>query len=144
MTDRPDAPRPRLRPGGIVLAFALALLLGAMWKWSNVLLMGFGAILIAIALALAAMLIRETAALYAAGDLMGAGEAANMAKYAAAEACVKIVDQAVQSLGGNGLTTEYGVAPLLALSRIARVAPVSREMVLNFVAQTSLGLPKSY
>ena len=50
MTDRPVAPRPRLRPGGIALAFGLALLLAAMWRWSNMLLMGFGAILIAIAL----------------------------------------------------------------------------------------------
>ena len=50
MTDRPAAPQPRLRPGRVVLAFALALLLAAFWQWSNVLLMGFGAILIAIAL----------------------------------------------------------------------------------------------
>ena len=50
----------------------------------------------------------------------------------------------MHSLGGNGLTTEYGLAPMLSLARIARIAPVSREMVLNFVAQTSLGLPKSY
>ena len=67
-----------------------------------------------------------------------------MAKYAAAEASVRAVDQAVQSLGGNGLTKEYGVASLLALSRTTRIAPVSREMILNFVAQNSLGLPKSY
>ena len=97
-----------------------------------------------IELEMAKLMMQKAATLYDAGDDWGAAEPANMAKYAAAEACVKIVDQAVQSLGGNGLTTEYGVAPLLALSRIARVAPVSREMVLNFVAQTSLGLPKSY
>jgi alkylation response protein AidB-like acyl-CoA dehydrogenase len=54
------------------------------------------------------------------------------------------IDQAVQSLGGNGLTTEYGIASLLTLARVGRVAPVSREMILNFVAQYSLGLPKSY
>ena len=78
------------------------------------------------------------------GAAQAAGEAANMAKYAAAEASVRAVDQAVQSLGGNGLTKEYGVAALLALSRTTRIAPVSREMILNFVAQNSLGLPKSY
>ena len=78
------------------------------------------------------------------GADQAAGEAANMAKYAAAEASVRAVDQAVQSLGGNGLTREYGVAALLALSRTTRIAPVSREMILNFVAQHSLGLPKSY
>ena len=97
-----------------------------------------------IELEMAKLMMQKAATLYDAGDDWGAAEPANMAKYAAAEACVKIVDQAVQSMGGSGLTTEYGVAPLLSLARIARVAPVSREMVLNFVAQTSLGLPKSY
>ena len=67
-----------------------------------------------------------------------------MAKYAAAEASVRAVDQAVQSLGGNGLTKEYGIAAAVTSSRLARIAPVSREMILNFVAQTSLGLPRSY
>ncbi|WP_030164969.1 MULTISPECIES: acyl-CoA dehydrogenase family protein [Actinomycetes] len=93
---------------------------------------------------LAKLMMQKAATLYDAGDDWGAAEPANMAKYAAAEACVKIVDAAVQSLGGNGLSTEYGLAPLLNLCRIARVAPVSREMILNFVAQNSLGLPKSY
>jgi alkylation response protein AidB-like acyl-CoA dehydrogenase len=67
-----------------------------------------------------------------------------MAKYAAAEASTRAVDQAVQSMGGNGLTKEYGVAAMLAAARLARIAPISREMVLNFVSQTSLGLPRSY
>lgn len=57
MTDRPGTPQPRLRLGGIVLAFALAILLAAAWKWSNVLLMGFGAILVAIALRAGARLL---------------------------------------------------------------------------------------
>ena len=72
------------------------------------------------------------------------GEAANMAKYAAAEAAVAAVDQAVQVHGGNGLATEYGLGSLVAAVRLARIAPVSREMVLNFVAQHTLGLPRSY
>ena len=72
------------------------------------------------------------------------GLAANMAKYAAAEAAVHAVDQAIQTLGGNGLTQEYGVAALLAMSRVSRIAPVSREMILNFVAQHDLRLPRSY
>ena len=42
------------------------------------------------------------------------------------------------------LTKEYGVAAMLASARLGRIAPVSREMVLNFIAQTSLGLPRSY
>jgi alkylation response protein AidB-like acyl-CoA dehydrogenase len=93
---------------------------------------------------LAKLMMQKAAALYDIGDDAGAAEAANMAKYAAGEASVRAVDQAVQSLGGNGLTKEYGVAAILTASRLARIAPVSREMILNFVAQTSLGLPRSY
>jgi alkylation response protein AidB-like acyl-CoA dehydrogenase len=93
---------------------------------------------------LAKLMMQKAATLYDNGDDFGAAEAANMAKYAAGEASVKAVDQAVQSLGGNGLTKEYGVASILTASRLARIAPVSREMILNFVAQTSLGLPRSY
>ncbi|MER8042072.1 acyl-CoA dehydrogenase [Streptomyces sp. NPDC094032] len=97
-----------------------------------------------IELELAALMMRKAAALYDAGDDMGAGEAANMAKYAAAEACVRAVDQSVHTLGGNGLTKEFGLARLITAARVARIAPVSREMILNFVSHQSLGLPKSY
>jgi alkylation response protein AidB-like acyl-CoA dehydrogenase len=93
---------------------------------------------------LARLMQQKAAALFDAGDDMGAGEAANMAKYAAAEACCATVDRAVQSHGGNGITTEYGMAGLLVASRVGRIAPVSREMILNFVSSFSLGLPKSY
>ncbi len=93
---------------------------------------------------LAKLMMQKAASLYDAGDDAGAAEAANMAKYAAGEASVRAVDQAVQSLGGNGLTKEYGIAAAVTASKLARIAPVSREMVLNFVAQTSLGLPRSY
>ena len=70
-----------------------------------------------------------------------AGTAANSAKYAAAEAAVHTVDQAIQTHGGNGLSQEYGVAALLAMSCTSRIAPVSREMILSFVAQHDLQLP---
>ncbi len=93
---------------------------------------------------MARLMTQKAAALYDAGDDMGAGEAANMAKYAAAEAACHAVDRAVQTHGGNGITQEYGVAGLLVASRAGRIAPVSREMILNFVAMHSLGLPKSY
>ncbi|MGY1620335.1 acyl-CoA dehydrogenase family protein [Geodermatophilus sp. SYSU D00691] len=73
-----------------------------------------------------------------------AGSAANSAKYAAAEAAVHAVDQAIQTHGGSGLSQEYGVAALLAMSRVSRIAPVSREMILSFVAQHDLQLPRSY
>ncbi|MEU9712479.1 acyl-CoA dehydrogenase family protein [Streptomyces sp. NPDC047967] len=95
-------------------------------------------------LELSRLMMQKAARLYDEGDDIGAGEAANMAKYAAGEACVKAVDQAVHTLGGNGLTREYGLASLITASRVARIAPVSREMILNYVSHQSLGLPKSY
>ncbi|MGW1766789.1 acyl-CoA dehydrogenase family protein [Streptomyces sp. NPDC002073] len=97
-----------------------------------------------IELELARLMMQKAAHLYDSGDDMAAGEAANMAKYAAGEACVKAVDQSVHTLGGNGLTREYGLASLITAARVARIAPVSREMILNFVSHQTLGLPKSY
>ncbi len=97
-----------------------------------------------IELELARLMMQKAATLYDAGDDMAAGEAANMAKYAAAEASVRTVDQAIQALGGSSMTQEFGLAAMLANVRTTRIAPVSREMILNFVAQYSLGLPKSY
>ncbi|SBT95025.1 hypothetical protein GA0115233_111317 [Streptomyces sp. DI166] len=97
-----------------------------------------------IELELARLMMQKAAHLYDAGDDIGAGEAANMAKYAAAEACVKAVDQSVHTLGGNGLTREFGLAQLITAARVSRIAPVSREMILNYVSHQTLGLPKSY
>jgi alkylation response protein AidB-like acyl-CoA dehydrogenase len=91
---------------------------------------------------LAALMTSKAAWLHDHG--LAAGEAANMAKYAAAEAAIAAVDQAIQTHGGNGLSTEYGLVPLWGIARLLRIAPVSREMVLNYVAQHSLGLPRSY
>jgi alkylation response protein AidB-like acyl-CoA dehydrogenase len=73
-----------------------------------------------------------------------AGEASNMAKYAAAEAALSAIDAAIQTHGGNGLATEFGFVPYWGLARLLRIAPVNREMILNFVAQHTLGLPRSY
>jgi alkylation response protein AidB-like acyl-CoA dehydrogenase len=96
-----------------------------------------------IELELARLMTRKAAALYDNGE-RGAGEAANMAKYAAAEAAIKCVDRAIQTHGGNGFSLDYGLTDLYWGARVARTAPVSREMVLNYVAEHSLGLPKSY
>lgn len=84
----------------------------------------------------------RSAELFDAGD--PAGEAANIAKFAASEAALKALDQAIQTHGGNGLSHEYGLSELWFVTRLMRTAPVSREMVLNFIAQSSLGLPRSY
>jgi alkylation response protein AidB-like acyl-CoA dehydrogenase len=93
---------------------------------------------------LSRLMLAKAATLYDEGDDKAAGEAANMAKYAAAEASIRALDQAIQCHGGNGLASDYGLAMLLGAARVGRVAPVSREMVLNYVAQHSLGLPRSY
>jgi alkylation response protein AidB-like acyl-CoA dehydrogenase len=91
---------------------------------------------------LAALMTHRAAALHDRG--LPAGEASNMAKYAAAEAAIAAVDAAIQTHGGNGVSAEFGLLPYWGLARLLRIAPVNREMILNFVAQHSLGLPRSY
>jgi alkylation response protein AidB-like acyl-CoA dehydrogenase len=91
---------------------------------------------------LAALMTRQAAWQHDHG--VPAGESANMAKYAAAEAALAALDAAIQAHGGNGLASEYGLLPYWGLARLLRIAPVNREMILNYVAQHSLGLPRSY
>jgi alkylation response protein AidB-like acyl-CoA dehydrogenase len=91
---------------------------------------------------LAALMTRKAAWLHDKG--LPAGEASNMAKYAAAEAALHAIDAAMQTHGGNGVSAEFGLLPYWGLARLLRIAPVNREMVLNYVAQHSLGLPRSY
>ena len=98
----------------------------------------------AIQVELARLMTAKAGWLYDTGQDAAAGEAANMAKYAAAEAALLALDQAIQTHGGNGLATEYGLATLWGATRLARTAPISREMILNFVASHTLGLPRSY
>jgi alkylation response protein AidB-like acyl-CoA dehydrogenase len=95
-----------------------------------------------IAVELSRMATARSAELFDARE--AAGEAANIAKFAASEAALKALDQSIQTHGGNGLSHEYGLSELWFVTRLMRTAPVSREMVLNFVAQSSLGLPRSY
>ncbi|MFE3001007.1 acyl-CoA dehydrogenase family protein [Nocardia sp. NPDC059246] len=73
-----------------------------------------------------------------------AGETANMAKYLASRAGYKALDTAIQMHGGNGMSHEYGLADLWGIVRLQQVAPVSSQMVLNHIAQHTLGLPRSY
>jgi acyl-CoA dehydrogenase len=72
------------------------------------------------------------------------GEAAQSAKYLAAEASFFAADRAVQTLGGMGYATEYHVERWFREARLQRIVPVSQEMTLNYVAQNVLGLPRSY
>lgn len=94
-------------------------------------------------LELARLMTQKAAALFDAGA-PEAGEASNMAKDAAAKAATHAIDVSIQTHGGNGLALEYGISDLWWFSRLLRIAPVSEQMVLNHVAQHSLGLPKSY
>jgi alkylation response protein AidB-like acyl-CoA dehydrogenase len=95
-----------------------------------------------IELELAALMTAKAAWLFDAGQ--PAGEASNIAKYAAAEAAVAAVDHVIQLHGGNGLSVEYGLLPQWGLARLLRIAPVSREMILNYVSHQTLSLPRSY
>lgn len=72
------------------------------------------------------------------------GREANMAKWLCADAGFAAADQAIQTLGGMGYAREYNVERYFRESRILRLAPVSQEMVANYVSTHVLGLPKSY
>lgn len=72
------------------------------------------------------------------------GKEANMAKWLCADAGFTTADQAIQTHGGMGYAREYHVERYFRESRILRLAPVSQEMVMNYVSNHVLGLPKSY
>jgi acyl-CoA dehydrogenase len=84
----------------------------------------------------------KAAALYDAGAPCGVE--ANAAKYLAAEAAFEACETAVLVHGGMGYAKEYDVERYLREAMIARIAPVSRELILSFIAEKALGLPKSY
>ena len=88
------------------------------------------------------LMMLKAAALYDAGKPCGVE--ANAAKYLAGEACYAACETAVMTHGGMGYAREYHVERYLRESLIARIAPVSRELILSFVAEKVLGLPKSY
>lgn len=98
-----------------------------------------------IAVEQAKLLVQKAAWLYDNdGDPVEAGAAANMAKLAASEAAGEALDRAIQTHGGNGMATEYGLSTLWGMTRIWRIAPISDQMILNFVTSSVLGLPRSY
>jgi acyl-CoA dehydrogenase len=88
------------------------------------------------------LMMLKAATLYDAGGPCGIE--ANAAKYLAAEAAHDACQNAVLTLGGMGYAKEYHVERLLRESYIPRIAPVSPQMILNFIAEKALGLPKSY
>jgi acyl-CoA dehydrogenase len=72
------------------------------------------------------------------------GGYANMAKLLAADLAIKAVDRAIETHGGLGFADETGLLSQWSGARLLKTAPVSREMILNFVAEQNLGLPRSY
>jgi acyl-CoA dehydrogenase len=90
----------------------------------------------------AGLVVQEAAWRYDRG--LPCGEQANLAKWLAAEAGWFAADQAVQTHGGFGYASEYDVERYWREARVLRIAPLSQEMVLNYVAEHVLGLPRSY
>ncbi|HKX06762.1 MAG TPA: acyl-CoA dehydrogenase family protein [Stellaceae bacterium] len=90
----------------------------------------------------AELLVQEAARLYDAGEACGAE--ANAAKYFAAEAAFRACEQAILTHGGYGYASEYHVERYLREAQIARIAPVSPQLALCYIAERVLGLPKSY
>jgi acyl-CoA dehydrogenase len=88
------------------------------------------------------LMVFKAAGLYDRG--MACGAEANAAKYLAAEAAFRACETAVMTHGGMGYAKEFHVERLLREAFVPRIAPVSRELILSFIAEKVLGLPKSY
>jgi acyl-CoA dehydrogenase len=88
------------------------------------------------------LMVMRAAALY--DSQQECGLEANSAKYLAAEAACEACQTAILTQGGMGYSSEYHVERYLRESFIPRIAPISPQMILNFVAEKALGLPKSY
>src|SRR5450756_1421929 len=88
------------------------------------------------------LMVFKAATLYDRGQACGAE--ANAAKYLAGEACFKTCQQALMTHGGFGYAKEYHVERYLRESLVGRIAPISPQLILCFIAEKVLGLPKSY
>jgi acyl-CoA dehydrogenase len=88
------------------------------------------------------LMVQKAAWLYDNGQPCGAE--ANAAKYLAAEACFRACEQAMLTHGGMGYAQEYHIERYLREAMIPRLAPVSPQLILCFIAEKVLGLPKSY
>jgi acyl-CoA dehydrogenase len=95
-----------------------------------------------IAMRAAELMVREAAALYEAGKDCGAE--ANMAKHLGAEASWAAADMCVQTHGGFGFAEEFDIERKFRETRLYTVAPISTNLVLSYVAEHVLGLPRSY
>ena len=90
----------------------------------------------------AELVLRKATWLYDNG--LPCGREANTAKYLCADAGFTAADRAVQTHGGMGYSEEYSVGRYFREARVMRIAPISQEMILNFLSSHTLGLPRSY
>ncbi|MGH8683693.1 MAG: acyl-CoA dehydrogenase family protein [Burkholderiales bacterium] len=90
----------------------------------------------------AALMVERAAALYEKGEPCGAE--ANMAKQLAAEASWQAADTCLQTHGGFGFAEEYDVERKFRETRLYQIAPISTNLVLSYIAEHVLGLPRSY
>lgn len=90
----------------------------------------------------AELMLRKATWLYDAGR--PCGREANTAKYLCADAGFTAADRALQTHGGMGYAEEYHVARYFREARLMRIAPISQEMVLNYLGSHTLGMPRSY
>jgi len=95
-------------------------------------------------LELAALMTRYAAHVSDGGDKVTAAAYANMAKFAAAEAATEACDLAIEVHGGSGFSNDVDLITLWPFIRMLRTVPVSREMILNYIGEHVLGLPRSY
>ena len=91
---------------------------------------------------LASLMTRKAAWLF--DRRLPCGAESNMAKYSAAEAAIHAIDASLQCFGGNGFTKEHGIFDMYPMARLLRTAPLNSEMVLNYIAEHVMGLPRSY
>lgn len=95
-------------------------------------------------LELAALMTRYAAQVFDTGDKVTAAAYANMAKFAAAEAATEACDLAIEVHGGSGFSNDVDLITMWPFIRMLRTVPVSREMILNYIGEHVLGLPRSY
>ncbi len=91
---------------------------------------------------MAALISRKAAWMFDRGEPCGAES--NMAKFAASEAACHAVDASLQCFGGNGFTTEYGIFDIYPMARLLKTIPLNNEMILNYIGEYVLGMPRSY
>ena len=93
-------------------------------------------------MAAARLMVFKAAELFEAGD--AAGPSANMAKLLAGDAAWEAADMCMQTFGGFGFAEEYDIERKFRESRLYQIAPISTNMILGYIGQHVLGLPRSY